>query len=511
MIKTISRTNDTILVVDDSGVKTARADHPKWTEICDLYNRISYIPNHIAGEITDGEFIGPLDELIATMDMKTAVETYTVGALSVKALGVTYAGRVLHTIDAERLMAFMRDKLSYKPIANYIARKMKNPSARAIKEMYNFLEHKGMPLTLQGTFIAYKGVSPDFWSIRGNKDTVVLQGQVNAAGQILNTIGATIEVERSSVDDDFRQPCAEGLHVGSLAYARDWGKRVILVEVDPADVVSVPSDCSCQKLRCCKYTVVGEYSGPMPNTLTTEFDSTDDDEDDICHQCGQDLSDCDCEDEDNNSERESETPISTREQDGTLPSPEYNPIPCHCTDPNHNGVHAIINTPPPLTEKLDAPVVAPLNADVYKRVVDIIIEQLGLSYAEKAALNADTKVNYETLGMDSLDGVELCMAFEAEFQLEIPDEVVEKYIDSTVGQIVKDITDYLTTNGKSLSYATAESNQYYDIGFSDGKQQKAIDVGMNLHNPKYRIEDVDGSDTDAHAFYIKGYVAAYNL
>ena len=477
MIKIISRTNDTILVVDDSGVNTARADHPKWSELCAIFDRISFVPD--AAAPLGGNFVGPTQELVSMMDMKTAIETYTVGLLSVNALGVTYAGRPIHTIDADRVMAFMRDKLSYKPIANYIARKMMNPSARAIKEMYNFLEHKGMPLTLRGTFIAYKGVATNFWSILGNKDTVVIQGQVNAQGQILNTIGSTIEVERSSVDDDFRQACSAGLHVGSLSYAKGWGERVILVEVDPADVVSVPDDCSCQKLRCCKYTIVGEYSGPMPDTLTTEFDSTDD-EDDICHQCGNPTDDCSCDDEDD-AERAFEIPP-------LLPPEAMKVI------------------------KVDAPVDVSLNPHIYKRVTDIIVEQLGLFGAEKSRLDSNTKVSYDSLGMDSLDSVELCMAFEEEFGFEIPDEVVEKYIDCTVGKIVKDITDHLTKGGKSLATsATVETNQYFDMGFADGKKHKSFDVKVNIHNPNYRIEDVDGSDSDAHASYIKGYVTAYNL
>src|ERR1035437_1242177 len=124
MIQTISRTQDAIMVIEDGLIKTARADHPKWSEIQEAFNRIDY----------DGEnFNGPTNELLALMDLKTAVETYTVGLLSINALGVTYNGRPLHTIDAERVLAFMRDKLSYKPIANYISRKMKNPSARAIQ------------------------------------------------------------------------------------------------------------------------------------------------------------------------------------------------------------------------------------------------------------------------------------------------------------------------------------------------------------------------------------------
>jgi acyl carrier protein len=426
--------------VNDIGVKTAQADHPKWAEINGLYNQISYIPNKSG---FGGTFHGPIDEMVNTMDMKTAVETYTVGLLSVNALGVTYNGRTIHTIDAERVMAFMRDKLSYKPIANYIARKMQNPSARAIQEMYNFLEHKGMPLTLRGTFIAYKGVSLDLWSICGNKDTV----------------------ERSSVDDDFRQGCSAGLHVGSLAYARDWGKRVILVEVDPIDVVSVPSDCNCQKLRCCKYTVVGEYSGPMPDTLTTEFDST---EDDVCHQCGNPIDDCSCDDtEDNDTEYES-TPNAL----WLAPS--------------------AINIPPPLAVKLDAPVNAPLNPDVYTRVVNIIAEQFGI---EVAKLTPDTRVNYDTLGMDSLDDtlgmdsldvVELCMAFEEEFDIEIPDELFETYIDSTIGEISQSIES-----------------------FSNGKRDAQIDV-QHQRQPVWRDGDWNGGDSKSHVAYIYGYVATAN-
>ena len=166
MIQTISRTQDTILVVDSGVVKTARADHPKWADICKVFDRCGH---------DGGNFTGPTDELLALMDLKTAVENYTVGRLSVCPTGVTYAGRPLHTVDAERVLAFMKDGLSYKPIANYIEKKMKNPSARAIQEMYNFLEHKGMPLTIRGTFLAYKGVTMDFWSIRGNKETVVIR------------------------------------------------------------------------------------------------------------------------------------------------------------------------------------------------------------------------------------------------------------------------------------------------------------------------------------------------
>ena len=540
MIKTLSRTQDTILVVDDTGnVKTARADHPKWKELTELLSRITYIPDC-------GQFSGPVDELLSTMDLKTAIETYTVGLLSVSALGVTYAARPLHTIDVDRLLAFMREKQDYRPIANYIARKMKNPSARAIKEMYAFLEHKGMPLTLTGTFIAYKGVGPDDWSITGNKDTVVLQGEVNEQGRIKNTIGATIEVERSSVDDDFRNGCSTGLHVGSLEYARRWGKKVVYVEVDPADVVSVPSDCNCQKLRCCKYIIVGECTGLLPNTYTNEFN--DPNEPDVCHQCGA-TGDCDCQGDIDDevcdecgehmdacvceSEAETATMAAAPVPLVSSPEPLYGGYtaeerglgkcvePCNCGHCQHEREAKTVGfkldepfTSKPLNMNFDpqrlAATRANLNPIFYTRVVNLMAEQLGVKVE-----NIRPDQTPFDLGADSLDGVELVMAIEEEFGIEVSDNDAEKHDHSTIGQIVKDMEERL-----GIQYPTIvippnvpaiapENAAAYDTGVCDGKKHRAVDRGMNLFNPKYLPDDVNGSDSPAHADYIRGYVFGY--
>ncbi len=69
-------------------------------------------------------------------------------------------------------------------------------------------------------------------------------------------------------------------------------------------------------------------------------------------------------------------------------------------------------------------------ADAESRVKEIIVEQLGVDPSE-VSLQASF-VN--DLGADSLDTVELVMAFEEEFGLEIPDEEAEKI--QTVGQAI---------------------------------------------------------------------------
>jgi acyl carrier protein len=72
-------------------------------------------------------------------------------------------------------------------------------------------------------------------------------------------------------------------------------------------------------------------------------------------------------------------------------------------------------------------------ADVKKRIVEIIATQLGIDQAD---VTPEASV-VDDLGADSLDVVELIMALEEEFNLEIPDEEAEKIKN------VQDIFTYL--------------------------------------------------------------------
>ncbi|MEK6628348.1 MAG: acyl carrier protein [Bdellovibrionota bacterium] len=72
------------------------------------------------------------------------------------------------------------------------------------------------------------------------------------------------------------------------------------------------------------------------------------------------------------------------------------------------------------------------------KVKDIIVEQLGVD-PEKVKAEASF---IDDLGADSLDIVELVMAMEEEFDLEIPDEDAEKL------KSVNDVQSYLTSKGK---------------------------------------------------------------
>ena len=78
-------------------------------------------------------------------------------------------------------------------------------------------------------------------------------------------------------------------------------------------------------------------------------------------------------------------------------------------------------------------------SDIAERVKKIVIEHLGVEEA-KVTENASF---IDDLGADSLDTVELVMAFEEEFGIEIPDEDAEKITR------VKEAVEYIDSHGKS--------------------------------------------------------------
>jgi acyl carrier protein len=75
---------------------------------------------------------------------------------------------------------------------------------------------------------------------------------------------------------------------------------------------------------------------------------------------------------------------------------------------------------------------------IESKVKDIIVEQLGVN-ADQVAPEAKF---IEDLGADSLDTVELIMALEEEFKIEVPDEEAEKLVS------VGDVINYIEENSK---------------------------------------------------------------
>lgn len=205
------------------------------------------------------------DELLELVDIEKAVATFSDGQVSIVNGKVMFEGEEVHGSISKRIIEFMSKGLPFQPLVKFLENLMENPSMQSQQELYDFLEHENLPITEDGCFLAYKAVNSDF------KD--------KWKGTFDNKVGQVCEMRRAKVDDNRGRGCSAGLHAGALNYVANYGNvdagdNIVIVKINPEDVVSVPSDCNCEKLRTCKYEVVGLYQGELPKPLyKAEFEA----------------------------------------------------------------------------------------------------------------------------------------------------------------------------------------------------------------------------------------------
>ena len=116
-----------------------------------------------------------------------------------------------------------------------------------------------MKITEDGNFIAFKGVNKDYLSRYSGEG--IVNGVYFSHAHLDNSVGNLVEFPRNKVVLDRNRYCDIGLHAGTYEYASSYaGKygRVILVEIDPRDVISVPYDYNGSKMRVCRYKVIAD-------------------------------------------------------------------------------------------------------------------------------------------------------------------------------------------------------------------------------------------------------------
>lgn len=235
-------TQETLTVFLDGKPYTVRKDVANFNQI---------------NEAVEQENVSVLKRLI---DVANLVQEFSNNEVSVVDGEVFHNGKVLHNAITQRILALVAAGQKWKYMANFLARIEKNPSKTAADELYLFLEHANIPITVDGFFLAYRKVDSDYMSFHENPDKTKNR----------NMIGDIVTMERRSVDDKRDNVCSEGLHFCSFSYLSQYyggSGKVVIVKIDPADVVSIPSDYNNAKGRCCKYEVVGE----VPEGDTKEF------------------------------------------------------------------------------------------------------------------------------------------------------------------------------------------------------------------------------------------------
>ena len=277
-------TENSLTVSVEGKTYTINPGHPSWKQAIESLKRKDY------------------QALKALVSVQKAFCSFTGDKVKIVDNQVFFNGEPINSYLSEKILSFMEKGLPHESLIKFLERLMANPSRRAVTELYSFLRHKSLPITDDGTFLAYKSVRSDYTD--------------HHTGNFNNSIGNILQMSRNNVCDDHSQGCSIGFHAGSLEYASSFGGAdsvLLIVEIDPADVVSVPSDCECQKLRTCKYKVVAKYDGPLPEHYTKDAQSAYDPQDDSDDKKYDDYSDWD---KDEESDDESEEQVSITVQVG---------------------------------------------------------------------------------------------------------------------------------------------------------------------------------------------------
>jgi hypothetical protein len=177
---------------------------------------------------------------------KEVIVSYTNGS-NIKIIDndVWYKNTIMGDGISKRILSMFEEGFDITPMTNFLENVMLNPSAESRQELFEFLDQNDLPITPDGDFLAYKKVRLDYMDVH--------------SGTISNKVGENPKMDRVHVDADRRNECSNGLHFCSYTYLSNFsGRRVMILKINPKNVVSIPNDYNRAKGRCSEYVVVGE-------------------------------------------------------------------------------------------------------------------------------------------------------------------------------------------------------------------------------------------------------------
>lgn len=279
-------TDDGISGVVDNKMFTVDRSHPNFTDVVDAVREKDW------------------EKAVRLSNLARAVQQFASGSdiyVDTDAGCVMYNGQELHNTLTSRILRMMEDGFDITPMTNFLRNLMLNPSKRSVDELYTFLEKGNLPITEDGCFLAYKRVRKDYYDVHSgtvqSKPATLMDAEdmdslpkVNIGAQRNVTVEfvdgvTTISMPRNAVDDRKENTCSEGLHFCSHEYLKSFsGERIIIMKINPADVVSIPADYNNTKGRTWKYQVIGELDEDQREQAVREnvlTDSVWDESDDL--------------------------------------------------------------------------------------------------------------------------------------------------------------------------------------------------------------------------------------
>lgn len=274
-ISTEERSSLTVIL--DSELITITDENPAYHEVLD----------QLQGSDPDADIVRDLLSQTTSGSVASQMQKLT-SRVSYDGTSIFFDGDPVHGTIVEHIKANLVAKNGdWAPLVAFLERQAANPSMVSRREMYDWLQAEGLTIAPDGRIIGYKGLRKDGMSVYAGGAYV---DGTWVDGNVPNHVGSVISMDRPQVDDDRDRTCSYGLHVGSYDYAQGWSQGLVAtVLVDPADVVSIPSDLNGQKMRTCRYevarveidsaTYLGRSGVIDPDEFTDPDDEAADDDD----------------------------------------------------------------------------------------------------------------------------------------------------------------------------------------------------------------------------------------
>ncbi len=233
-----------------------------WTVVLNGQPHMFDHTHHNYAALVECVHTGDATEFVTLLNQGSVIEDWSEGDFEFRDGFLYFEDEQVANQPTSRVIEMIQQGFPHKPMLNYLTNLYDNVSERAVQESYTWSSHKGLPITEDGMIVGYKGVN-----IHRGDTITVKNGELKDGDHVdkytgktfRNNVGDVCSMKRRQVCDDHTQGCSSGLHVGTYEYANDWAGNsgvVVLVKFNPKDIVSVPSDCNCQKMRVSEYEVI---------------------------------------------------------------------------------------------------------------------------------------------------------------------------------------------------------------------------------------------------------------
>ena len=260
--------DETLTVFADGRAFVANNTHPKWDEI----KRMAVIDD-------DPSVVDVIDGAV-----KAVKEFKRLGAqVTVSDGRLFFDGDEVNNAVAKKVVEFINEGVEdWKPLVAFMEKVFTNPETHSREQLFEWMERHAFSINEEGDILGYKSVRRvregsgqfdgfEFQSISSGSEDVMVDGKV-FIGYIPQNVGSVVEMPRSVVQHDPSNGCGVGLHVANYRYATTWSSSdaVLLVAVNPRDVVSVPTESNFEKVRVCRYRVVKVVDGETTGAVVRE-------------------------------------------------------------------------------------------------------------------------------------------------------------------------------------------------------------------------------------------------